>query len=127
MIINLIIKHSKITDTNYPVYRAIVKKIKTTNTFVDRTICSCGHTYPKVLEIEQLEFVVPIEVNYKEDFEVVIEAKSPEELVENLVAYLQSKLSCSKDIIQHGGEETVLRVYGGQRSCLYKEQEGPHD
>lgn len=126
MIINLIIKHSKTKDSIKPVYKANIKKIRTTNTFVDRTICACGAIYPKVLEIEEGEHLIPVELNYKEEFEVVIEAGSSEELKENIIAFLLQKLNCKVESVQHGAEESVSRVYGGLKSCLPSEQEGRH-
>lgn len=117
MIINLIIKYQTSQINNKVVYKAIIKKSDTTNTFVDRVVCKCGESYPKLIELSKVEYLVPIEVNYREDISVEIEGETPAKLLDNCIAYIINKTNAKHHQVYHGAKASIHRVFEYDEQC----------
>lgn len=117
MIVNLIIKYKTQKQGETLVYKAEVSKSITTNTFVDRVICSCGVPYPKIVELTKDQHIVPVEGTIRQEVNQELQADTPTSLSSNIVSYITSLLNRDNEQIRHGIEASVSCAHSCNVRC----------
>lgn len=125
MIFNLRIKLIKENKTQKVIFKIIIKTTNTLSYGTDYSICDCNKAYPKVIDLGDSEYLVPIEGKYTADYTAEVEGDTPEEVSEKAIDNLSHTTGIERGKFEHGIWQGIQASWQYGKCCKNTQPDVP--